>query len=82
MPRTATIRRTMPDLRAAVQAELRRRKWSAYRLVQSLKGKRPDGSDVPPTNVYKFLRGETAINSDDLGIIFEVLEIDPRPRQK
>ena len=25
--------------------------------------------------VYQFCRGETAINSDDLGIIFDVLEL-------
>jgi len=81
MIRAARIRRTMPDMREAVLREMKRRKWSAYRLIQSLKGRRPDGADVPATVIYKFLRGETAINSDDLGLIFDVLEIDPRPRQ-
>lgn len=73
MPRNATLSRTMPDLRLAVQAELDRRDWSVYRLVQSLKGKRPKGANVPPAIVYAFMRGETDINSADLGIIFDVL---------
>lgn len=66
---------TMPDLFGAVTKALKRKKWSAYRLVQELKGRRPDGNDVPAGTVYSFLRGETAINSDDLGLIFDVLGI-------
>lgn len=67
---------TMPDLREVVVNELERRGWSVYRLVQALKGRRRGGKDVPPVTVYEFCRGETAINSDDLGIIFDVLELE------
>jgi hypothetical protein len=66
---------TMPDLRAAVQRELDRRGWTAYRLIQELKGKRPKGANVPPQTVYRFLRAEAAINSDDLGLIFDALDM-------
>jgi len=72
---------TMPDLRQAVLAELERREWSAYRLVQALKGKRPKGKDVPPVTIYEFLRGETDINSADLGLIFDALGLEPRRKQ-
>jgi len=72
---------TMPDLREAVLAELTRREWSAYRLVQALKGKRPKGKDVPAVTVYEFLRGETAINSTDLGLIFDALGLEPKRRR-
>lgn len=74
----------MPDIRAVVLKELKRRGWTVYRLVQELKGRRNDGSDVPRANVFNFLRKDSpsAINSDDLGLIFDALEIDPRPRQK
>lgn len=67
------LTRTMPNLRDAVLDELDRRGWSHYRLVQELKGKRHKGKDVPAVTVYEFLRGETAINSTDLGLIFDVL---------
>lgn len=46
---------------------------AARKLVQALKGKRADGADVPASNVYGFLRGETTINSGDLGLIFDAL---------
>jgi hypothetical protein len=69
---------TMPDLRQAVLTELSRRGWSHYRLVQALKGKRPKGRDVPAATVYEFLRGETTINSADLGLIFDALGLVPK----
>ncbi len=70
------LTRTMPDLRQSILKELERREWSTYKLVQELKGKRADGGDVPSQTVYEFLRGETAINSTDLGLICEVLKLD------
>jgi hypothetical protein len=74
----------MPDLREAVLAEMARRDWTAYRLVQELKGKRPKGKDVPPATVYEFLRGETTLNSADLGLIFDALNltVTPAPARK
>jgi hypothetical protein len=76
------LTRTMPNLRDAVLAELDRRGWSHYQLVQSLKGKRPGGKDVPPATLYEFLRGETTINSADLGLIFDALNLEPRRRKR
>lgn len=75
------LTRTMPNLRDAVTAEMERRGWSNYRLVQELKGKRPGGKDVPPATVYEFLRGESEINSADLGLIFDVLGLVPRRKR-
>lgn len=75
----AMLNRTMPDFRKAILAELKRREWSHYRLIQKLKGKRPNGKDVPPVTVYEFLRGETAINSDDLGLIADALGMKLKP---
>lgn len=65
--------RTMPDILTAVKKSMKQQGITAYRLVQSLKGKRPDGKDVPAATIYGFLRGENPINSHDLGLIFDVL---------
>jgi hypothetical protein len=78
----AMLSRTMPDLRKAVLAEMGRRGWSAYRLIQELKGRRPGGKDVPAPTIYEFLRGETSINSDDLGLIFDALGLEPKKRSR
>jgi hypothetical protein len=79
------LTRTMPDLRKAVIAELTRREWSHYDLVQALKGKGKQGKDVPPATVYEFLRSETEINSLYLGAMFDVLGLTvtaaPPPRR-
>lgn len=72
---------TMPDLRAAVTKELKRREWSHYALVKALRGKRKGGKDVPPATIYEFLRGESAINSTDLGLIFDVLGLEAKRRR-
>jgi hypothetical protein len=76
------LTRTMPDLREAVLAEMERRGWSTYRLVQELKGKRAKGKDVPAITVYEFLRDKkpTAINSVDLGLIFDALGLSVTPK--
>lgn len=71
----------MPKLRDSVLNELERREWSAYRLIQELKGKRDNGKDVPPATVYEFLRGETTINSADLGLIFDALGLEVKRRR-
>jgi len=71
----------MPDLHKAVLKELERRKWSHYQLVQALKGKRADGKDVPAATVYEFLRGETTINSEYLGLIFDALGLEARRKR-
>ena len=67
------LKRTMPDLLAAVQKALKRKKWTRYDLVKALRDKRPGGKPVPPSVVYAFLRGESTINSADLGLIFDAL---------
>lgn len=65
----------MADIRAAISAEMKRRKWSTYRLVQELKGKRIDGKDVPSMTVYQFIEG-TSINTSDLSLILQVLDLE------
>lgn len=77
----AMLTPTMPNLRQSILDELKRREWSAYRLIQELKGKRPKGRDVPPATVYEFVRGETTINSDDLGLIFDALDLVPKRKR-
>lgn len=72
----------MPDLRELILKELARRDWSHYQLVLALRGKRPSGKDVPAVTLYEFLRGETAINSADLGLIFDALGLEPRRKRK
>lgn len=72
---TATLIRTMVDFRKSVRTALKRRGWSVYRLVYALKGKRRDGKDVPPAPIYSFVRGSSTLNSDDLGLIFDALQI-------
>lgn len=79
--RFAMLTRTMPNLRDAVLAELERRGWSYYQLVQALRGKRSGGKDVPPATVYEFLRGESAINSTDLGLIFDAIGLEPKRKR-
>lgn len=73
---------SMPNLRQAVLRELKRREWSRYRLVKELQGKRPNGENVPAVTVYEFLRGETPINSDDLGLMFDALGIETTNQTK
>jgi len=75
------LNRTMPDLRNAVLKELARRDWTAYQLVQALKGKRADGKDIPAATVYEFLRGASTINSEYLGLIFDALGLEARRRR-
>lgn len=75
------LTRTMPDFRRAILKELQRREWSSYDLVQALKGKRPDGSDVPAATIYEFLRGATAINSNYLGLIADALGMELKRRR-
>jgi hypothetical protein len=80
--RRSTLNRTMPDLHSAVVAEMSRQKMSTYALVKALKGKRPNGEDVPSATVYEFIRGETSINSADLGLICDVLGMDLTGRKR
>jgi hypothetical protein len=68
----------MPDLRAAVRKELKRRKWTAYRLAKELAGKVPQGT------VYSFLRDEnpTDMTSTYLGHVFDALDIKAVPEKR
>lgn len=67
------LTRKMPDLRDAVIKEMKRQDVTAYRLIQMLKGKRPGGKNVPDATIYDFIRGDSTINSADLGLIFDAL---------
>lgn len=60
---------TADDIRNTILAELRRRKWSNYRLVQELKGRAPEAS------IYRYLSGTSDITSNVLSAIFGVLNL-------
>jgi hypothetical protein len=75
------LSRKLPDLREAVLAEMARRGWSSYQLVQALKGTRPGGRDVPAATLYEVLRGQTSINRNALGLIFGVLGLEPKRKR-
>lgn len=80
MSRAATIPGTLPDIRAMIADALSRKGWSKYQLVQELRGKRADGSDVPQATVYQFLSGANqSIKVGDLGLILDALGIEMRP---
>ncbi len=72
---------TMPDLRKAVLSELTRQGKSKYWLVKELEGKRPKGANVTPMTVYNFLNGKNSLNSDDLGLIFDALGLEVKPKK-
>jgi len=69
------------SLRRAIHRAMAARGWSNYRLIQELRGRRPEGGSVPGTTAYQFLRGERAISSDDLEIIFTVLGIEMKEKK-
>ena len=75
------LTRTMPNLRQSVLDEMERRKMTTYALVKALRGKRENGGDVPSQTVYEFLRGETHINSADLGLICDALGLELRRKR-
>ena len=76
------LNRKMPDLRAKIVAEMERQHLRPIDLVRALKGKRKGGDNVPQATIYEFVRGDTAINSDDLGLICDVLGLDLLGRRK
>lgn len=65
----------MPDILAAVKAELDRREWSRYRLAEAVKGR------VSPGVVYRFLSGYRKITHVMLGHILDALELEIRRRK-
>ena len=65
----------MPDILKTVQAELTRRKWTAYRLAQEVKGK------VSPDTVYKFLAGTRSPTVKFLEPILEALGLEVRRKR-
>lgn len=57
------------DFREIVLAELSRRKWSRYKLVQAVK------DQMSASIVYGWLRGEHRITDDKLAVICEAIGI-------
>lgn len=82
MAAVAMLFGVMPDIRSIVLRELARRGWSHYQLVQSLKGRRPGGKDVPAATVYDFLRGDSTLNSEYLGYILDSLGLSLSRKKK
>ena len=54
-------------IREIILKELRRRKWSHYRLVKELEGK------IPPTTIYEYLSGKSDIGTERVSIILQLL---------
>lgn len=72
----------MTNIREAVQRELDRRKWTAYRLVQEAqKFPTRDGKPISPDTVYKFLSGSRAITDKFLEPILEALGLELRRKR-
>ena len=61
-------------IRQEIQAELKRRGWSNYRLVKKMEGR------MPPRTVYAYLSGECDLVSERVSIILKVLELELVPR--
>lgn len=66
---------TMPDFRQLIEAELKRRDWTAYRLAKEVEGK------VSPDTVYKFLAGTRKITHEFLEHILEALALEVRRKR-
>lgn len=66
---------TMPNIRKAIEAEMKRREWTVYRLAQEVKGK------VSPDTVYKFLAGTRSITHTFLEPILEALGLEVRRKR-
>ncbi|MHA2066253.1 MAG: hypothetical protein ACXABY_17915 [Candidatus Thorarchaeota archaeon] len=64
-------------IRHSILAELKRRKWSHYRLAKELKGK------MPERTVYAYLGDECDLVSNRVSIILQALglQIKPKPRR-
>jgi len=60
--------------RDAILAQLERRKWTQYRLVQE--------SGVSKTAVYDFLAGKRDLSASNLEQICKTLDLVIKPRQK
>lgn len=67
----------MQDVRRAVKTRLKELGWSIYRLTKELRGK------VAEQTIYSFLGGrKSAINSDALGLIMKVLDLEIRVKDQ
>ena len=60
----------------AILNELKRRGWSRYRLVQSLRGK------MPSSTVYQYLSGYRDLNSRRVSLILDALDIKLTPPKR
>jgi hypothetical protein len=57
----------MDMIKKAIEAELKRRQWTCYRLSKELKGK------LPQRTIYGYLSGESDISSERASIILKEL---------
>ena len=61
-------------IRQEIQAELKRRGWSNYRLAKEMEG------IMPARTVYAYLSGEWGLVSERVSIMLKVLELEVVPR--
>jgi len=65
------------DIRKIITARLKKLKWSAYKLANH-----EDIAECSPDSIYRFLRGETDLNSQALGQVLDVLSLELKPGKK
>jgi hypothetical protein len=61
--------KTPATIRAAVLAELGRRKWTTYRLWKAVE------ADVDKQSVYNFIGGDTNMGGKSLDVILTALDL-------
>jgi ribosome-binding protein aMBF1 (putative translation factor) len=59
-------------IKKAIEAELKHRGWSRYRLAEELKGK------MPERTVYAYLSGERDLSSERASVILKALGLKIR----
>ena len=56
-------------IREAIQKELKKKKWSVYRLAKELE------DEMPARTVYAYLSGQCDLVSDRVSIILQALDL-------
>lgn len=59
-------------IRKSIEAELKRRGWTTYRLVQHVRG------EIPPATVYAYLAGTRDLTTQRADILLKALGLTIR----
>lgn len=63
-------------IKKAIEVELKRRKWSRYRLVKEI------GERIPARTVYAYLANKRDMTSEKVSIVLEVLGLQIKRGRK